>query len=73
MIKPISHERVVWLRERQAVLTECIRLAQTDMHSMASGGAMRDDLYNALRNFNAENIAISIELVALKNQWDPRP
>lgn len=34
---------------------------------------MRDDLYNALRNFNAENIAISIELVALKNQWDPRP
>ena len=72
-MKPISHERVVWLRERQTVLNECIRLAQTDMHAMTSGGAKRDDLYNALRNFNAENIAISVELVALKSQWDPQP
>ena len=73
MTKPISHERVVWLRERKLVLDECIRLAQAEMHAMTSGGAMRDDLYNALRQFNVERTTLTIELNALKNHWDPQP
>lgn len=65
MTKPISNERVTWLREREIVLNECIRIAQTEMHSMQSGRGVRDDLQNALRNFSAERTANAIEREAL--------
>src|ERR1051325_10724449 len=61
MMKPISNERVEWLQERAKVVNECARVAQHQMYSLTSGGAQRDDLTNALREFNAERVAIAIE------------
>lgn len=66
MTNPISNERVTWLKHRQIIVAECIRISQTEMHSLQSGGAVRDDLYNALRAFTSESIAIQIELKALQ-------
>jgi len=66
MTKPISNERVEWLKERATILDECIRISSTQMHALTSGGAQRDDLLTALRGFNAERMAIAIELSALK-------
>ena len=65
MTKPISNERVEWLRERMKILDECIRISQTEMYAMSGGGAQRDDLTNALRAFNTERMGIAIELRAL--------
>jgi len=66
MTNPISNERVTWLKQRSLIVAECIRISQTEMHALQSGGAMRDDLYNALRSFTSEAVAIQIELKALE-------
>lgn len=66
MTQPISNERAEWLTKRLKVVEECIRVTQAQMHSMQSGGAMRDDLYAALRTFSAERTTIAIELRVLK-------
>lgn len=65
MTHPISNERVEFLNRRAVVVNECIRLAQAEMYSMY-GGAARDDLFNAVRQFTTERTAIAIELRALK-------
>lgn len=72
-MKPISHERVVWLRERKLVVEECIRITSSEMHALTSGGGVRDDLFNALREFNTERTKIAIELAAIEKHWNPQP
>ena len=71
-MKPISHERVLWLRERKLVVDECIRLASAEMYSL-TGGNVRDDLFNTLREFNTERTKIAVELIALEKNWNPQP
>lgn len=66
MMKPISNERVEWLRSRTTILDECIRISQSEMYAMNGGGAQREDLTHALRDFSSERIAIAIELRALQ-------
>lgn len=66
MTKPISNERVEWLKARNTILDECIRIAQSEMYAMNGGGAQRDDLTHALREFTTERMAIAIELRALQ-------
>ena len=73
MTHPISNERVEWLQERMKVVHECARIAQSEMHAMTSGGAVRDDLANALKEFNAERIAIAIELRVLQSHFSVKP
>ena len=70
MTQPISNERVQWLLARQKVVDECCRAAQAQMHSMQNGGAMRDDLFNALRTFSSERLAIAIELRVLQQNFE---
>ena len=65
MTKPISAERLVWINERRKVVEECIRIAKNEMQALQSGGAMRDDMYAALREFNAERTALLIEAKVL--------
>ena len=65
MTKPISHERKTWLLERSKVVDRCIELAKSQMYSMQSGGAQRDDLQRAVMTFNGERAAIAIELRVL--------
>ena len=66
-MNPISHERAKWLSERLIVVNACASRAQAQMYSIQSGGAHRTDLQSALHQFNAERLAISIELLALKD------
>lgn len=63
-MKPISNERVEWLRERAIILDECIRIAAGEMHALSGGGAQREDLRIALQHFNSERMAIAIEMRA---------
>jgi len=65
MTHPISNERIEFLQARHKVVSECIRIAQSEMYALSSGGAQRDDLSNALKHFNTEYMAIAIELRAL--------
>ena len=71
-MKPISNERVEWLRERHKVVEECARIAASQMHAL-SGGAQREDLRIALQQFNAERIAISVELTVLLQKYNVTP
>lgn len=67
MTQPISNERLEWLLKRQRVVDECFRIAQSQLFSMQSGGAMRDDMMNAVKTFGAERTTIAIELRVLQN------
>lgn len=67
MTKPISHERKVWLYERGKVVEHCINVAKSQMYSMQSGGAQRDDLQRAVMALNTELAQIVIEIQVLND------
>lgn len=66
MTQPISFERVTFLRDRLTVVEACIKIAQSNMYAMQSGGVVRNELQASLMNFNTERFQIMIELRVLE-------
>lgn len=66
MSKPISNERVEWMRQRVQVLDECIRISQVEAYALQGGKAQREDLTGALRGFQTERMSLMVELKALE-------
>ena len=66
-MKPISNERMTWLKERLKVIELCIKKAQAEAYSMNATGAARQDLLSALLQFNSERMLIAVELAVLKD------
>lgn len=73
MTHPISNERVQWLTDRAKVLDKCIERSTSQMYSMQSGGALRDDLMNVLKRFREERTAVAIEITILNEHFDVKP
>lgn len=73
MTHPISNERVEWLQSRAKVVDECIRITQSEMYPLTGGAGLRQDLSQALNEFNAERVAIAVELRVLLTHFSVSP